>query len=621
MATTTAQSLISPHDVLLFWFGTLDTETLNSVTYIEERMGVWFGGKSTEFDKVQRNHANLLTEVAECVSEDWTSPSGYLAKVILLDQFSRCIFRGTKHSFQFDELVASLVQDVIQKGWLTTEYSPIQRFFFGVGIQHSENLEMQTVGVGLARELTLAANPELRSFFSQLKGYPHEHFDVIQRFGRFPSRNLVLGRESTLDEIAWLTSPDCPAWATTQQPKMIRVGLVAFGVSGKIFHVPFVLTHPNFTLTAVFERNKNEAEEFLLEKQISHKISTVRSLQELVSREDVDLVVVCSPIEFHYQHARAALLAGKHVLVEKAFCSTSEEAAQLLDLAKTSGLVCMPYQNRRHDSDFRTLKLEIMGQLGDIVEFNGIYNRFSPHLRDSWKDTAPNSGGNFLSLGSHMIDQAVVLFGPPTAVWADIRSQRGGVLDDAWEVHLFYEKGDFMRSSDMLEYVHQGGFRAILKGSLLCPDHALRYLVHGRSGSWMKCGVDTQEDDLRKGRFPDYRATFVTSQHQLDDYLGHPSLHERHFGCEKSENWGLLTRTSSSQQEKIRSLPGTYHLLYDELAECILFGKPQRIDPSVAVTVLKIIELARESSKHRKVMEWGAEGRVGLKETGKQWEA
>jgi scyllo-inositol 2-dehydrogenase (NADP+) len=598
--------LASPEDVLLFWFGTRDPEILSSVDYIEERMGIWFGGKSTEFDQIQRDHSHLLTEVPDCVSEDWTSPDGYLAKVIVLDQFSRCIYRGTKLAFQYDELVASLIQEVIQKGWFLTEYTPIQRFFFGVGIQHSEVLEMQTIGVELARLLTLDAKPELQSYFRQLKGYPHEHFDVIQRFGRFPSRNLVLGRESTADEIEWLKSPECPAWAKSQQPKMIRVGLVAFGISGKIFHFPFVLTHPNFTLTAVFERNKNEAEEFLAEKQFHNKISTVRSLQELVSRDDVDLVVVCSPIQFHYQHARAALLAGKHVLVEKAFCSTSEEATQLLDLAKSSGLVCMPYQNRRHDADFRTLKLEILGQLGDIVEFNGIYNRFSPHLRDSWKDTAPNSGGNFLSLGSHMIDQAVVLFGIPTAVWADIRSQRGGVLDDAWEVHLFYEPGDAQSNSEALDYVHHGGFRAILKGSLLCPDHALRYLIHGKKGSWMKCGVDSQEDDLRKGRFPDYRATFVGNQRQLDKYLESSNSEVGSFGCERSENWGVLTRTSTSQPERIRSLPGSYHLLYDELSECILFGKPQRIDPSVAITVLKIIELARESSKHRRVMEWVA---------------
>lgn len=591
-----ATLLSCAEDVLLFWFGTRNPETLTSVDYIEERMGIWFGGKSTEFDQIQRNHHRLLTD---CLSQDWSSPSGSLAKVILLDQFPRCIYRGTKLAFQYDELVASLVQEVMQKGWFLTEYTPIERFFFGVGIQHSEVLEMQSVGVEIARLLALDAKPELHRFFSQLKGYPHEHFDVIQRFGRFPSRNDVLGRKSTADEIEWLTSPDCPAWAKSQQPKLIRVGLVAFGVSGKIFHLPYVLTHPNFTLTAVFERNKNEAEEFLAQKQYHIKISTVRSIQELVSRDDIDLVVVCSPIEFHYQHAREALLAGKHVLIEKAFCSTSQEAVQLLDLAKSSGLVCMPYQNRRHDSDFRTLKLEILQQLGDIVEFSGIYNRYSPHLRDSWKDTAPNSGGNFLSLGSHMIDQAVVLFGIPTAIWADIRSQRGGLLDDAWEVHLFYERENHCNSG-VLDYVHQGGFRAILKGSLLCPDHALRYLIHGKKGSWIKSGVDSQEDDLRNGQFPDYQATFVSNQIQLDRYLESGN----HFGCERIENWGVLTRANGLESEKTRSLPGSYHHLYDELSECILFERPQRIDPSIAITVLKIIELARESSKHRRVMEW-----------------
>jgi scyllo-inositol 2-dehydrogenase (NADP+) len=602
--------LASPEDVLQFWFGTSDPAELSSLEFIRGRMGIWFGGKSAEFDQVQRDHIYLISAVADGISsEDWSSPKGCLAKLILLDQFSRCAFRGTRQAFQYDALVAALVQEVIQRGWFLTEYVPIQRFFFGIGIQHSEDLQMQTIGVELARLLTLDAPPDLQLYFSELKGYPHEHFDVVQRFGRFPSRNLVLDRESTPDELAWLSSPDCPAWAKSQQPhKTIRVGLVAFGVSGRIFHCPFVLTHPKFRLTSVFERSKNEAEEFLLERQPGTKIATVRTVEELVSREDVDLVIVCSPIEFHYQHARAALLAGKHVLVEKAFCSSAAEAKELLDLAKSAGLVCMPYQNRRHDSDFRTLRLEVLEQLGQIVEFNGIYNRYSPHLRDSWKDTAPNSGGNFLSLGSHMIDQAVVLFGSPVAVWADIRSQRdGGVLDDAWEVHLFYENGNPkpINPDSSLGYVHQGGFRAVLKGSLLCPDHSLRYLIHGKNGSWMKCGVDSQEDQLRKGRFPDRRAASVENQHQLDSYLlqAHdPSSADLAFGCEATENWGSLT-FSSGINRRVRSLPGSYHLLYDELYECIAFGKPQVLDPYLAVTVLNIIELARESSQTRKVIE------------------
>jgi scyllo-inositol 2-dehydrogenase (NADP+) len=600
--------MYTPEDVLHFWFGTTNTTQLSSVTYIDERMGLWFGGKSNEFDQLQREHSHLVSAVADGLSsEDWSTPNGYLAKLILLDQFSRCVFRGTPQAFQYDELVAALVRDVVQRGWFLTEYVPIQRFFFGIGIQHSEDLEMQTIGVELSRLITLDAAPDLQEYFSQLKGYPHEHFDVIQRFGRFPSRNLVLERVSTPEEIVWLSSPDCPAWAKSQHPdRIIRVGLVAFGVSGKIFHCPFILTHPKFQLTSVFERSKNEAEEFLREQKVGTKIATVRTVGELVSRDDVDLIVICSPIEFHYQHARAALLAGKHVLVEKAFCSSAAEARDLLDLATSVGLVCMPYQNRRHDSDFRTLKLEVLGELGEIVEFNGIYNRFSPHLRDSWKDTAPNSGGNFLSLGSHMIDQAVVLFGAPVAVWADIRAQReGGALDDAWEVHLFYENGDRnkLNPNPSLSYVHQGGFRAILKGSLLCPDHSLRYLIHGKNGSWMKCGVDSQEDQLRKGRTPDYRAASVHNQPELDVYLIEaPDCGDLQYGCEPPENWGSLT-LSGGIKRRVRSLPGSYHLLYDELYECIALGKPQALDPYIAVTVLKIIELARESSEIRRVIE------------------
>lgn len=591
-------ALANPQDVLLFWFGTLDSDTLSSVEYIEERMGLWFGGKSVDFDNTQRENLGLIETVADEMSPEWVTPQGYLAKVIILDQFARCIYRGSRFAFQNDFVVAKLVQEIVRRGWFLTEYLPIQRFFFGVAIQHSESLEMQTIGVELARLVSLNAKPELQKYFSELKGYPHEHYDVIAQFGRFPSRNFVMGRESTADEIAWLSSPDCPRWAKSQDPKVIRVGLVAFGVSGKIFHCPFILNHPNFSLTAVFERNKNEAEDWLSANHIGIQISTVRTIEELVHRNDVDLVVICSPIEYHYQHARVALLAGKHVLVEKAFCSSSIEALELLDIAKSSKLVCMPYQNRRHDSDFRTLRLQVLKELGKIVEYNGFYNRFSPNLRNTWKDTVPNSGGNFLSLGSHMIDQAVVLFGAPTAVWADIRSQRGGVLDDAWEVHLFYESTDSCHPDHQLDYVHRGGFRAILKGSLLCADHGLRYLVHGKNGSWIKCGVDTQEDDLRLGRLP------VTTQEEFDVYLETSKYATNCFGCEHSNNWGSLTLTSTLQSNKVRSLPGSYHILYDELYQCIASNKPQQIDPHVAVTVIKIIELARESSLMRKVIDF-----------------
>lgn len=219
---------------------------------------------------------------------------------------------------------------------------------------------------------------------------------------------------------------------------VVRVGLVAFGLSGRVFHAPFIITHPSFELVAWFERGeKLEAEKFCTSNNYRRlnglRVETERSAEALCNRGDIDLVVVCSPIEYHYEHAKTALAAGKHVLVEKAFCSTAAQAKELVALAAAAKLICVPYQNRRFDSDFMTLRdLIASGQLGEIVEYNGYYNRWSPKVRVGvWKDTVHGSGGNFRSLGSHMIDQAVALFGVPYKMWADIQCQReGGVLDD-----------------------------------------------------------------------------------------------------------------------------------------------------------------------------------------------
>lgn len=384
---------------------------------------------------------------------------------------------------------------------------------------------------------------------------------------------------------------------------VINVGLMAFGLSGRVFHAPFILTNPRFNLLVVYERTKRESEQFA--EKYGSVVEIVCSESELVNFPHIQLVVVCSPIEFHFAHAKMALEAGKHVLVEKAFCSTSAQAKVLLELAAEKGLVCVPFQNRRYDSDFLTLK-RLLPQLGRIAEYNGYFNRYSPTVRkNNWKDTVAGSGGNFLSLGSHMIDQAVALFGAPQRVWADVRAQRvGGVLDDAWEVHLFYpsnsEKGA-SEASDSVDStgVHHGGFRAILKGSLLCRDHSVRYMVHGERGSWRKEGLDTQEAYLMAGGLPYYPnegGSAVAGEGE-----------EAVYGSEPRSQWGVLTSAvadspNSSTRELTEPVLGSYHMLYDELYNSIVHGAPPAVDAHTAVAVLRIIELSLQSSKEGRVL-------------------
>lgn len=151
------------------------------------------------------------------LSDDWLTPNGVLARVLLLDQFPREVFRGTAAAFQFDAIAAGLVRDAVRTGtFLSGTYSTIQRFFMCVALQHSELLADQVLGVELASQISHDATDDVKQFFMNLPGYPLEHRDVIARFNRFPSRNAALGRVSTAEELSWMASPECPKWARSQ---------------------------------------------------------------------------------------------------------------------------------------------------------------------------------------------------------------------------------------------------------------------------------------------------------------------------------------------------------------------------------------------------------------------
>lgn len=185
----------TPEDVILYWFGpeVSDPTSLERVAYIEARMGLWFAGKSAEFDLIQKNSVELVEFVGDAsfIDSRWSSPVGLLARVILLDQFTRCIYRGTTKAFQYDQLSSQLISKAVDDGLLLS-LSPIQRFFMGVAVQHSEEIAMQKIGVEIANTVAAGSTQELREYFSNIKGYPMEHHDVILRFGRFPSRNAAL---------------------------------------------------------------------------------------------------------------------------------------------------------------------------------------------------------------------------------------------------------------------------------------------------------------------------------------------------------------------------------------------------------------------------------------------
>ena len=346
----------------------------------------------------------------------------------------------------------------------------------------------------------------------------------------------------------------------------IRIGLAAYGMSGQIFHAPFISTNPHFELAAITERSKS------LSREKYPDVSIVRSFDELISRIELDLIVVNTPDITHYEYARRALEAGKHVVVEKPFTITVAEGEELVALAAERGLMLSVYQNRRWDCDFLTVK-EILakGLLGRLVEFESTFPRYRNYIKpNTWKETGESGGGLTYNLGAHVIDQVVQLFGMPDAVFADIATLRdGGKVDDYFIIHL-------LKPSKAPEV------RVTLKASYLMCESEPRFVLHGTEGSYVKYGLDPQEADLTKGLLPDVP----------------------HWGEEDKAFWGTLhtERNGRTVREKYPTLPGNYAAFYENIYQHIRNGEVLKSDASGVVGVIQLIEAAKESHRTQSVV-------------------
>lgn len=340
--------------------------------------------------------------------------------------------------------------------------------------------------------------------------------------------------------------------------RILNVGLIGFGLSGRYFHSPFLSTNPGFKIKTVVERSKNEAQEF------DPNIGNARSVEELLSDESIDLVFICTPNETHFPYAMDALENGKHVVIEKPFSATEEEARQLVALAEQKGLILTAYQNRRWDSDFLTIKKLIAeNKLGNIVEYECRYDRFRPVVpTESWKEKSVPVGGNLYNLGPHLIDQALVLFGEPLTVTAEIRSVRpNSEIDDYFDVRLGYP--------DKL---------VIVKSSLMVYENFLRYNLHGTKGSFIKGGLDPQEETLRKNILPT----------------------EKPWGVEPENRWGKLY--SEDFTGVIESEAGDYAPFYQNVYDAIVHGAGLAVKPAEIIRTTRVIDLAFQSSREKQVM-------------------
>lgn len=343
----------------------------------------------------------------------------------------------------------------------------------------------------------------------------------------------------------------------------IRVGVAGFGVSAKVFHLPFIqLLSEKFELKSILQRKGNEA------AGQYPSVRVVRNIDDLVADTNIDLIIITSSNDTHFPFAKMALEAGKHVVVEKPFTNTTAEAKQLIELASGVGKILSVYQNRRYVSDFRTIKQILDNKLlGEVHEFEAHFDRYRPEARpNAWRESSQPGSGILYDLGAHLIDQSLCLFGLPLSVTADIRSQRPHAkTDDYFNLWLHY---DFAK--------------VILHAGMLVREPGPRYMVQGTLGSFVKYGDDPQEARLKAGDLP-----------SGDDW-----------GLEREADFGLLHTEINGRiiKEKYPSLKGNYADYYKDLYDAILNGGPLIVKPEQSHNVIRIIELAIQSDREKKTI-------------------
>lgn len=332
--------------------------------------------------------------------------------------------------------------------------------------------------------------------------------------------------------------------------KEIGVGLVGFGLGGRVFHAPFIRAAEGMVLRGVVSGDPAKVH------RSQPGMAVVPDIGALLARSDIDLVIVSSPDAFHAEQAILALRAGKHVLVDKPFATNLADARMVAEAAKSAGRMLTVFQNRRWDADFLTLqRLIAEGRLGRIVHFESHFDRWRPQAADVWKEA--REGGSWFDLGPHLVDQAVSLFGRPEAVTADITAMRAGAVSPDW-FHVV---------------LHYPARRVILHSSKLAADNGLRFAVHGTGGSWIKHGLDPQEAAIVGGSMPG------------DEGLG------------IDHNPGTFTPADDpDRSEPVPSERGDYRKFWHALEQAIRGRGPNPVPPEQALAAMEVLQAGLASA-------------------------
>ena len=334
---------------------------------------------------------------------------------------------------------------------------------------------------------------------------------------------------------------------------MLTVAIVGFGLSGRYLQAPFFLTNPNFRLKTIVSQNQNPS-------AVYPSVQKATSLDAVLADAEIDLVSISSPNNTHFDYAKKCLLAGKHIMVEKPFTATAEQAETVISLAKSLGKHVFIFQNRRFDSDYLTVKHIIeQGFLGELISYEGHFNRFKPLLNPKkWKEIADPSNGILYDLGSHITDQVVGLFGSPLSISGETFTQREySEVDDAFDVRLDY-----------------GRLKVTLKSSLLVREDTPRYILQGTKGSFAKYGIDCQEDQLKSGMMPT----------------------EANFGAESIDFQGLINAEINGLgiRGKVETKVGAWHLLFQNIHDVIVSGKEPLIKTEEVLEQIRILEKVKQ---------------------------
>lgn len=340
----------------------------------------------------------------------------------------------------------------------------------------------------------------------------------------------------------------------------IKTALLAYGMSGRVFHGPLLSAHEGFEIHSVFQRDRT--------KQATHQHPVVFDVKDILKDDNIELVIVNTSNESHFDYAKKCIKAGKHVVVEKPFAVTTKEADKLIELAEKHNVLLTVFQNRRWDSGFLTIrKILDLKLIGKIVEVEMHYDRFRNVVdTTTWKEKRDPGTGALYNLGSHLLDQVIVLFGMPKYLDGRVGVQRpGGIADDFYDIRLEYED-----------------FQVIVKTSYLVKEPGPGYAIHGTEGSFVKFGIDPQEELLNQGTIPDHG----------------------NWAKEPKEKWGKLNSIANGSEYNgaYESEAGNYMIFYDKLFDAIRHGGSLPVDPRDSRNGIELIEAVYKSSRKKKAI-------------------